>query len=116
MELRTRRIYEPPSRSDGKRILIDRLWPRGLSRERARIDYWAKDVAPSSELRRWYRHDPDKWPEFRERYFAELDANPEGVAALRAELGTGPVTIVFGSKQERLNNATALLEYLKERR
>ncbi len=113
MRIVTKRVHEGVSASDGRRILIDRLWPRGISKERARIDYWAKDVAPSHELRRWYQHDAAKWKEFRKRYFAELDANPEGVAALQAEMGRGTVTIVFGSKEERLNNATALREYLE---
>ena len=110
--IQTKRIYEPPARSDGRRILIDRLWPRGLSKATARIDYWAKSVAPSTELRRWYGHEPPKWPEFRRRYFAELDANPAGVAELRVQLGSGTVTLLFGSKETRLNNASALSEYL----
>jgi len=113
MKLRTKRIYEEPKRSDGRRILIDRLWPRGVSKEAAQIDYWAKDVAPSHELRKWYRHEPSKWPEFRKRYFAELEANPEGVARLRAELESHTATLVFSSKEERLNNAGALREYLE---
>jgi len=114
--LRTKRIYDAPKRTDGKRILIDRLWPRGVSKEDAKIDHWAKDVAPSDELRRWYRHEPSKWGEFRKRYFAELDANPDGVAALRAALGSRTATLVFASKEERLNNAAALKEYLASRR
>ena len=113
MKLRTKRIYIAAARSDGRRILIDRLWPRGVAKADARIDFWAKAVAPSTALRQWYQHDPAKWDEFRERYFAELDANPDGVAELQAELGDGVVTIVFGSKEERLNNATALVEYLE---
>ena len=113
MKIRTKRVYEEPEPGDGRRILIDRLWPRGVSKEAARLDYWAKDVAPSNELRRWYGHDPKKWPAFRERYFAELDANPEGVAALREQLKSArTVTIVFSSREERLNNASALQEYL----
>ncbi len=111
--IRTKRVYEEPARGDGRRILIDRLWPRGLSKEAAAIDFWARAVAPSDALRKWYRHQPDKWPEFRRRYFAELDANPEGVAELRGELGSGAVTFVFASKEERLNNASALREYLE---
>jgi uncharacterized protein YeaO (DUF488 family) len=111
--LRTKRIYEGFARADGRRILIDRLWPRGVSKADARIDFWAKSVSPSSELRRWYQHDPEKWPEFRRRYFAELDANPSGLAELRAELGGGTATLLFSSKEERLNNAAALLEYLE---
>jgi len=113
VRIRTKRIYEPAARSDGRRILIDRLWPRGVSKEAARIDYWARPVAPSDELRRWYRHDAAKWAEFRRRYFAELDANGDGIEALREQLGKDTVTLVFGSKEEELNNATALKEYLE---
>jgi len=113
MKIRTKRIYEEPGRSDGRRILIDRLWPRGLSKEAARVDFWAQLIAPSSELRRWYRHEHPKWQEFRRRYFAELDANPEGMAELRAQLGTGTVTLLFASKEEEFNNAAALREYLE---
>ena len=111
--LQTKRIYDEPSTADGKRILIDRLWPRGVSKEAARVDFWAKSVAPSTELRKWYQHDPTKWPKFRDRYFAELDANPEGVAELRAHLECDVATLVFGSKEERFNNASALREYLE---
>ena len=113
MEIRTKRIYEASSREDGTRILIDRLWPRGVSKERAAIDYWARPVAPSDELRKWYRHEPAKWDEFRARYFAELDGNPEGLAELRAHLEGDTVTLVFSSKEERLNNAAALQAYLR---
>jgi len=113
VRLRTKRVYERPERADGQRILVDRLWPRGLSKASARIDYWAKAVAPSTTLRRWYGHEPARWKEFRKRYFAELDANPTGLAELRAHLGAGTVTLLYGSKEERLNNATALREYLE---
>ena len=116
MRIRTKRVYDKPLPSDGRRILIDRLWPRGLARTVAKIDFWAKSVAPSNELRRWYRHEPAKWREFRRRYFAELDANPEGLAELRSHLGRGTVTVLFGSKEARLNNAAALCEYLAARR
>jgi uncharacterized protein YeaO (DUF488 family) len=112
VQLRTKRIYLEYDESDGTRILIDRLWPRGISKQAARIDYWAKAAAPSNALRQWYKHEPAKWDEFRERYFAELDANPDGVAELRAALGTGRTTILFASKEEALNNASALVEYL----
>ncbi len=114
MRIRTKRVYEAAARADGTRILIDRIWPRGVSKAKARIDYWAKPVAPSDALRKWYRHDPEKWPEFRRRYFAELDANPEGFEELRERLGGGVVTLVFGSREEDLNNARALREYLEE--
>lgn len=112
MRVRTKRIYEQPDASDGRRILVDRLWPRGLSKTAARIDFWAKTIAPSTQLRRWYSHDPAKWKEFRRRYFAELDANPAGLAELRRHLGKSTVTLLYSSKEERLNNATALREYL----
>ena len=112
-ELVTKRVYEDADPDDGKRILIDRLWPRGLSKEKARVDYWAKDAAPSNALRKWYQHDPAKWETFRERYFAELDEATEAVQALRAELVAGRNTILFGSKELDLNNARALVEYLK---
>ena len=113
MEIRTKRIYEKPSPADGVRVLIDRLWPRGISKESAAIDFWAKAVAPSNELRKWYRHDSTKWREFRERYFAELDANPEGVAELVSYVNDSTATLVFSSKEEQLNNASALREYLE---
>lgn len=113
MRFQTKRVYEPASARDGRRILIDRLWPRGLSKDKAAVDYWARSIAPSNELRKWYQHDPDKWIEFRRRYFRELDAMPDGLADLRAELGRGLNTILFGSKEEKLNNATALVEYLE---
>lgn len=115
MRLRTKRVYDKAARADGYRVLIDRLWPRGLTKAAAKVDFWAKAIAPSAALRRWYQHDPEKWNEFRRRYFAELDANPAGLADLRAHLGRGTVTIVFGSKEARLNNATALCEYLQAR-
>jgi len=114
LRLEIKRIYQPATASDGRRILIDRLWPRGLSKQKAAVDYWARDIAPSNELPKWYRHAAAKWPEFRRRYFAELDAAPEGVAALRSELGRGMNTILFGSKEERRNNAHALVEYLED--
>ena len=113
--LRVKRAYEPPVASDGRRILIDRLWPRGLTKARARIDHWARAIAPSDALRKWYGHDTAKWDEFRRRYFAELDANPAGVAALRELLGVD-ATLVFGSREQKINNATALLEYLSSQR
>jgi len=114
MELRVKRVYEPPTEGDGVRVLVDRLWPRGLSREAGRIDLWLRTAAPSSELRRWYGHDPRRWPEFRERYFAELAAAPEVLDPLRA-LRRSRVTLLFGSREPELNNARALREYLEAR-
>ncbi len=111
--IHTKRIYEEVSSADGRRILIDRLWPRGMSKAKADIDYWAKEVAPSNDLRRWYRHDHAKWPEFKRRYFAELEANPEAVRELRDQLGADVTTLVYGSTETRLNNAAALKEFLE---
>jgi uncharacterized protein YeaO (DUF488 family) len=111
--LRVKRIYEAPAKSDGTRLLVDRLWPRGLTKEAAEIDYWAKDIAPSNELRQWYAHDPARWGEFRDRYFAELTQNQTGVAALRAHLGKGVNTLLYQSKEGEINNAVALKEYLE---
>ena len=113
MTIGIKRVYDPPDAGDGRRILVDRLWPRGLSKEKARIDYWAREIAPANALRHWYGHDPDKWQEFKSRYFAELDANPDGFAELRRHIGDGPVTFVFASKEQKLNNAFALKEYLE---
>jgi|SRR5215831_7134547 len=116
MRIAIQRAYEAPARSGGRRILVDRLWPRGLTKEAAKIDFWAKEVAPSNALRRWYGHAPERWREFQRRYFAELDENPEAVAELREQMGKRAVTFVFSSKEERLNNAAALVAYLKRRR
>lgn len=113
MTIRTKRIYDPPAASDGRRVLVDRLWPRGLSKADAKVDFWARAIAPSDALRKWYQHDPGKWPEFRKRYFAELDGNPDGVAELREHLGGRTVTLLFSSRETELNNATALREYLE---
>ena len=110
-----KRVYDKPGPEDGRRILVDRLWPRGLKKEEARIDYWARDISPSSELRKWYEHDPAKWEEFKERYFAELDRAAEGVARFRKELAEGPVTFVYSSKEPAINNAVALKLYLEKR-
>jgi uncharacterized protein YeaO (DUF488 family) len=114
MKVHVKRVYEAPDPGDGQRILIDRLWPRGLSKAKAKIDLWLKAIAPSTELRRWYGHDPDRWLEFKKRYFAELDAHPEAVDALLERTAAGKVTLLFGSREERLNNAHALKQYLEE--
>lgn len=110
--LRIKRAYEEAGSGDGKRILIDRLWPRGLKKEKAEIDVWVREVAPSAELRRWFGHRPERWEEFRTRYFAELDARPEAVARLREELRGGTATLVYGARDSEHSNARALREYL----
>lgn len=113
--LALKRAYEPPSPDDGTRILIDRVWPRGLSRETLALDDWLKELAPSAGLRRWFGHDPQKWDGFRQRYFAELEAAGAPLANLRARMRDGRVTLVYGARDERFNNAVALKQYLEER-
>jgi uncharacterized protein YeaO (DUF488 family) len=107
-----KRTYLSPDEADGKRILVDRLWPRGLRREGARVDVWLKEVAPTAELRQWFGHDPTRWDEFRRRYFEELDENP-AIDELREHMRGGPVTLLFGAKDEEHNNAVALKEFLE---
>ncbi|HYD60007.1 MAG TPA: DUF488 family protein [Noviherbaspirillum sp.] len=105
-------VYEPGTAEDGKRILVDRLWPRGMTKERLDIAYWAKSVSPSNDLRKWYGHDPERWDEFRDRYYSELHGNPDGVQELLAHLGKGKVTFLYSSKEHEINNAAALRDYL----
>lgn len=112
MAIALKRVYDPPARADGKRVLVERLWPRGVSKDRARVDLWLKDAAPSHELRRWFSHDPAKWPEFKQRYFAELDHDPGVLDPLRPLLGNGSVTFVYASREREFNNAVALKEYV----
>ena len=113
MPIKLKRVYEKPNPSDGKRVLVDRLWPRGLAKQQAKIDEWVKDLAPSTELRNWYRHDPEKWTEFKKRYWKELDRNPGLVSKLAEECRGRTVSFVFSSKEEKLNNAVALKEYIE---
>jgi uncharacterized protein YeaO (DUF488 family) len=115
LTLRTKRIHEAPAKGDGTRVLVDRLWPRGVSKEKARLDAWVRGVAPSNELRKWFAHDPAKWQEFRKRYFKELDANAEAVEEVRALVAKGTATLLFAAKDEEHNNAVALREYLETR-
>lgn len=110
--IKIKRVYDKPSKDDGRRILIDRLWPRGLRKEDARIDAWMKDLAPSSELRKWFGHDPDKWTAFRKCFFSELDGHRDLVEEIVGLARKGTVTLLFGSKEERINNAVALKDYL----
>ena len=115
MSIRVKRVYEPPSTRDGRRILVDRLWPRGLSKADAKIDDWPKDIAPSTELRKWFGHDPERWSEFKRRYFAELESKPDTVRALLDYVRAGTVTFLYSSKERRLNNVVALKEYVESR-
>ncbi|HLN89267.1 MAG TPA: DUF488 family protein [Candidatus Binatia bacterium] len=109
-----KRAYEKPASEDGKRILVERLWPRGLKKEDAKIDEWLKDVAPSTELRKWYCHEPKKWLKFSEKYRKELKAQNAIVSRLASESKKGNVTFIFGSKEEKMNNAVALKEYIEK--
>ena len=113
--IKIKRVYDEPSRGDGKRILIDRLWPRGIKKEDARIDEWIKEVAPSSELRKWFDHDPNKWGEFKKRFFTELHGKQDVVDGIISAARKSTVTLLFGSKEERFNNAVALQEYIESR-
>jgi len=112
--IRVKRVYEPPSPEDGERVLVDRLWPRGLSKEKARIDGWARDLSPSTELRRWY-HQGGSWPELQARYAVELEAQEEQLAELHRRAAAGTVTLVYASKEEVYNNAAALKAILEAR-
>ncbi|MGE5195552.1 MAG: DUF488 domain-containing protein [Deltaproteobacteria bacterium] len=113
--LKLKRVYEKPSRADGLRILVERLWPRGLTKARAAVDLWLKDVAPSTELRQWFGHDPRRWREFQVRYRKELQANKDAVNALRAKSREGTVTLVYGARDQEHNAALVLQRFLEGR-
>jgi uncharacterized protein YeaO (DUF488 family) len=110
--IRIKRAYEEPDREDGERILVDRLWPRGLTKEKARVDLWLKDVAPSTELRKWFAHHPARWAEFRSCYREELKRNKEQVSLLKQQAAKGTVTLVYGAKDQQHNEALILQELL----
>jgi uncharacterized protein YeaO (DUF488 family) len=114
MTIRLKRAYVAPEDDDGFRVLVDRLWPRGLSREQLSLDLWLRELAPSNALRQWFNHEADKWPEFRRRYFGELAKRQEQVASLVANARKGPVTLIYAAKDEGHNNAVALKEYLEK--
>jgi uncharacterized protein YeaO (DUF488 family) len=113
--LKLKRTYEPVSKADGTRFLVERLWPRGLSKARVHVDAWAKEVGPSTELRKWFSHDPERWPQFRRRYFRELDTRPEAWQPILSKARRGVVTLVYSSRDAVHNNAVALQEYLRAR-
>jgi len=110
---RIRRIYEPPSPQDGARVLVDRLWPRGVSKKSAALTLWLKEVAPSPALRQWFGHEPQRWREFRRRYRAELKSNTEPVEHLRAMLRSSALTLLYAARDPEHNHARVLAEYLK---
>lgn len=112
MQVKLKRAYEAASQSDGTRILVDRMWPRRISKEKAKIDLWLKDLAPSKELRKWFGHDPDKWEEFQDKYFQELENNQDQVKTLVEQVRQDPVTLVYSAKDPEHNNAVVLKKYL----
>ena len=108
-----KRIYEPAAKSDGMRVLVDRAWPRGITKEKAALHLWLKEIAPSTALRKWYGHDPARWDEFRKRYGKELDGNEEAVGQLKALIAKGAVTLLYSAHDAEHNQAVALRDYLK---
>jgi uncharacterized protein YeaO (DUF488 family) len=111
MEIKLKRVYEKPNEKDGYRILVDRLWPRGLTKEKAAVDLWLKNIAPTTELRKWFNHDPERWKEFQNRYIKEVEENKEAVSILKWHLKTGVVTLLYASKDEVHNEALVLKNY-----
>jgi uncharacterized protein YeaO (DUF488 family) len=115
MKVKVKRVYEEPSENDGQRILVDRIWPRGLTKEAAQIDLWLKSIAPSNDLRKWFSHDPQKWKIFRKKYFGELDENQDVVNDLVTQVKKHNSTLVYAARNVQQNNAIALRDYLESR-
>jgi uncharacterized protein YeaO (DUF488 family) len=113
--IKLKRVYEPASPDDGIRILVERLWPRGVKKDAIKLDTWLKDVAPSDGLRRWFGHEPKKWSGFRDRYFAELDGNPQTWESVAKAARRGRVTLIYSSRDTEHNNAVALKDYLQDK-
>jgi uncharacterized protein YeaO (DUF488 family) len=113
--IKIERIYDNPRGNNNFRILVDRLWPRGLSKDKVKVNLWQKDIAPSNSLRKWFGHDDQKWNEFKRRYFKELDKNVDSVKQILDKVNEGSITLLYGSKEEKFNNAVALKEYLEEK-
>ncbi len=113
--IRVKRAYDPASKEDGTRFLVERLWPRGIKKENLQVKDWLKDVAPSTQLRQWFQHDPAKWDEFRHRYFRELEKNPDAWEPLLARARRGRVTLVYSAHDTEHNNAVALKEFLDQK-
>jgi uncharacterized protein YeaO (DUF488 family) len=114
-DIRVKRIYDPPDRNDGARVLVDRLWPRGVRKEAAKLTLWLRDIAPSDDLRRWFDHDPARFAEFSRRYRAELTANKDAVSRMDDPLRAGPVTLLYAAHDAKYNHARVLSDYLKAR-
>ncbi len=116
MSIRVKRVYDKPAKADGRRVLVDRVWPRGLTKEKAQIDDWLKEIAPSARLRKWFGHDPARWKEFKKRYAKELDDQREPLEQLAREARKRTVTLLFGAKDVEHNNAAALKEHIEKLR
>jgi uncharacterized protein YeaO (DUF488 family) len=116
MNIKIKRVYEQPDKQDGERILVDRLWPRGLTKEKAAVDLWLKEIAPSTELRKWFGHDPDKWKSFRGRYETEIRHNDDLVKVLKGKAKRRTVTLVYGARDEEHNEALVLKQFLERGR
>ena len=114
LKLRIKRVYEPAAGDDGKRVLVDGIWPRGVTKQDAALDLWLKEIAPSSGLRKWFGHDPQRWQEFQQRYRAELKENEPAVMHLLVLLKAGPVTLLYGARDVAHNQAAALADYIRE--
>ena len=112
--IKLKRVYEKPSKEDGLRVLVERLWPRGFTKERASVDLWLKDIAPSTELRKWFGHDPAKWEQFCKRYRVELEQRKEAVNLLKQKSEEGTITLVYAARDEKHNSAIALKELLEQ--
>jgi uncharacterized protein YeaO (DUF488 family) len=116
VSIQVKRVYEKPAKADGRRVLVDRVWPRGLTKDKAQIDDWLKEIAPSTRLRKWFRHDPARWTEFKKRYAAELKDQREEVEQLVREARKRTITLLFGAKDIEHNNAVALREHIEKLR
>ena len=112
MKIKIKRVYEQPDKDDGMRILVDRLWPRGLTQEKAAVALWLKELAPSTELRKWFGHDPEKWRSFRRRYETELRHNDDLIKLLKQKAREGTVTLVYGARDQKHNEALVLKQFL----
>jgi uncharacterized protein YeaO (DUF488 family) len=115
MDVEIKRVYEQPSDSDGSRILVDRLWPRGLTKEKAHVDLWLKEIAPSTELRKWFGHDPEKWKSFRGRYETEIRDHDDLIGMLQDIAKKGTVTLLYGARDEKHNEALVLKQFLENK-
>lgn len=113
LNIKLKQVYEPPLPSDGVRILVERLWPRGMSKDKAQLDHWVKELAPSTELRKWYAHDVEKWPAFKAKYIQELKDNPDAVRNLYQICKGKTVTFVFAARDKQHNSAVLLKEFMK---